>query len=466
MDTRYQTDTKQQTSFGVIPEVPMEGTNGFITDFKRSKALQQVSHKLIPGGAHTYAKGDDQYPEMAPGFIVRGKGCHVWDVDGNEFIEYGMGLRSVTLGHAYDPVVEAAYQQMLLGSNFTRPSQIEVECAENLLGLIDGAEMVKFAKNGSDVTTAAIKLARAYTGRDLVAICADQPFFSTDDWFIGSTAMSAGIPHAIQQLTVKFHFNDLQDLENLFAQRPNQIACVIMEVETAEAPKENYLPEVQRLCRKNGALLIFDEMITGFRWHLGGAQTLFGVVPDLSTFGKALGNGFSISALVGKREIMELGGLYHDRERVFLLSQTHGAENHCLAAAIATMKVYQTEPVIAFLAQQGQRLSAGLHEAIRQNGLEAYIEILGKPCNLVFATRDQQKNRSQEFRTLFLQEIIKRGVIAPSFVVSYSHSDRDIDRTIDAVGEALAIYRKALDEGIEKYLIGRPVKPVFRKFNH
>jgi glutamate-1-semialdehyde 2,1-aminomutase len=465
MDTRYKSDLKQQTSFGFLSSLPEDKTNGLITNFTHSKELQKVSHALIPGGAHTYAKGDDQYPEMAPAFITKGKGCHVWDMDGNEFIEYGMGLRAVTLGHAYEPVVEAAYQQMLLGSNFTRPASIEVECAEKLVSLIPGAEMIKFAKNGSDVTTAAVKLARAYTGRDLVAICADQPFFSTDDWFIGTTAMTAGIPDTIRQMTVKFRFNDIQSLENLFAEYPGRVACVIMEVETADAPKGNFLNEVQRTCQDNGALLIFDEMITGFRWHLGGAQTLYGVSPDLSTFGKALGNGFSISALVGKRETMQLGGLQHDRERVFLLSQTHGAENHTLAAAIATMKVYETEPVVEFLTQQGDRLSLGLRKAIHENNLDEYVEVLGRPCNLIYVTRDQNKERSQEFRTLFLQEIIKRGIIAPSFVVSYSHTDEDIDRTIEAAGEALAVYRKALDEGIEKYLIGRPVKPVFRKFN-
>src|ERR1700741_229062 len=175
-------------------------------DFSRSRSLQPKAHQLIPGGAHTYSKGDDQFPEQAPGFIVRGKGCHVWDLDGNEFIEYGMGLRAVTLGHAFESVVEAAHQQMLLGINFSRPAKIEVDLAEVILGVIDGADMVKFAKNGSDVTTAAVKLARACTGRSLVAICADQPFFSTDDWFIATTEMNAGIPQAVSEMTLKFRF--------------------------------------------------------------------------------------------------------------------------------------------------------------------------------------------------------------------------------------------------------------------
>lgn len=433
--------------------------------FRNSSTMRARAHSLIPGGAHTYAKGDDQYPLLAPGFLTRGQGCHVWDVDGNEFIEYGMGLRAVTLGHAYMPVVDAAYRQMLLGENYTRPASIEVDCAEEFLSLIDGAEMVKFAKNGSDATSAAVKLARAYTGRDLIARCGDQPFFSTDDWFIGSTPMSAGIPKAVQDLTVQFKFNDIENLRSLFAQYSGRIACVVMEAATAVEPAEGFLSAVQALCREQGALLILDEMITGFRWHIGGAQKAYGISPDLSTFGKGMGNGFSISALAGRREIMELGGLRHDRERVFLLSTTHGAENHSLAAAIKTMQVYRAEGVVDVLYRQGERLRAGINRTIDVLKLADHFEVLGRPSNLVYATRDQSKQPSQAFRALFLQELIKRGVLAPSFVVSFSHADADIDRTIEAVSEALVVYRRALEDGVDKYLVGRPVKPVFRTFN-
>lgn len=436
-----------------------------ITNFSRSKALQQKSHALIPGGAHTYAKGDDQYPENAPGFIVRGKGCHVWDVDGNEFIEYGMGLRAVTLGHAYDPVDEAAYRQMRQGINFTRPAVIELEAAEKLLSLIPGAEMVKFAKNGSDVTTAAIKLARAYTGRDMVGICVDHPFFSVDDWFIGHTAMNAGIPTAVQQLTVAFQYNNLESVRTLFARYPGQIACLIMEPEKNDPPADNFLHETRRLCHENGALFILDEIITGFRHHLGGGQTLYNVEPDLSTFGKAMANGYSVSALVGKREFMERGGLLTEKERVFLLSTTYGAETHSLAAALATMHIYESEPVIAYLHQHGERLARGINAVVDELGLHDYFGLLGKPCNLVYYTKDTEKQPSQAYRALFMQETIKRGLILPSLIISYSHTDADVDYTISAIGEALAIYRRALEEGVQKYLHGRPVKPVFRKQN-
>jgi glutamate-1-semialdehyde 2,1-aminomutase len=434
-------------------------------NFSNSRALQPKAHRLIPGGAHTYAKGDDQYPEQAPGFIVRGKGCHVWDLDGHEYIEYGMGLRAVTLGHAFDPVVEAAYKQMQLGANFGRPAKIEVDLAEVILEILDGADMVKFAKNGSDVTTAAVKLARAHTGRDLVAICGDHPFFSVDDWFIGTTELNAGIPEAISRMTLKFRYNDLADLRQLFDQHPNQIACVLLEPETSVPPAPNYLAQLKQLCEDRGAVLVFDETITGFRWHLAGGQGFHGVVPHLSTFGKALGNGFAIAALVGKREIMRLGGLDHDQPRVFLLSTTHGAETHALAAALEIIRIYRESHVVEFLWKQGERLRTLLNRSIAENRLEDFFELAGRPCNLIFLTRDQDRQRSQPYRTLFMQELIRRGVIGPSFVVSFSHSDADIDHTAEAVHGALVVYRKAIEEGIEKYLEGRPIRPVYRKFN-
>lgn len=432
--------------------------------YKRSRALQERAHRIIPGGAHTYAKGDDQYPEEAPGFLVRGLGSHVWDVDGNEFIEYGMGMRAVTLGHAFEPVVRAAAAQLSFGTNFTRPASIEVECAEEFLDLCPGAQMVKFCKDGSMAVDGAIKLARAYTGRDMVAICGDHPFFSTNDWFIGTTDMPGGIPKWVREQTVKFAYNDLGSLKAVFDKYSHLIACVVMETARVEEPHQGFLESVKRCAHQHGAVFILDEMITGFRWHLPGAQYLYDVRADLSAFGKALSNGFSVSALTGKRELMQLGGFDHNKERVFLLSTTHGAETHALAATIATMRFYKENPVIETLYARGKRLRRGLQKSIAELKLERYFELASRDCNLIFVTRDVELKPSQAFRTLFLQEIIKRGVIAPSFVVSYSHSEADIDYTIEAASEALAVYHKALDEGVEKYLKGPAVKPVFRAF--
>ncbi len=413
-----------------------------VHQFQKSKSLQKKAHALIPGGCHTYAKGDDQYPILAPSFIERGQGCHVWDVDGNEYIEYGMGNRAVTLGHAYPPVVRAAQEELLRGANFSRPSPLEIRCAEQFLSLVDGAEMVKFCKDGSDATSGAVRLARAYTGRDLIARCADHPFFSVDDWFIGTTEMGAGVPETVKQLTLSFPYNDLASAKALFEQYPGQIAAFILEAARTVEPKP------------------------GFRWHNGGAQKVYGIVPDLSCWGKAMSNGYSVSALAGRREFMRLGGFDHyDKPRVFLLSTTHGGETHGLAAALATMQVYQEEPVIEHLYRQGARLKEGAEQSIRRHGLSEFVKITGRPCCLLYATLDQDGKPSQSFRTLFLQETIKRGIIMPSLALSYSHQDADIDRTISAIDGALEIYRRALEDGVERYLIGRASQIVYRRFN-
>ena len=432
--------------------------------FERSDALRERAHALIPGGAHTYAKGDDQYPRRSPGFIERGEGCRVWDADGNEFIEYGMGLRSVLLGHAYPPVVAAVERQLRLGTNFTRPASIEVEAAEEFLGIVTGAEMVKFTKDGSTANDAAVRLARAHTGRDLLAVCADHPFFSYGDWFIGSTPMNAGIPQAVRDLTLQFRYDDLGSVERLFAEHPRRIACLILEASRGEDPREGFLHGVQRLCRKHGAVFILDECITGFRWHLGGAQRHYGITPDLSTFGKALANGFAVSAVAGRRELMELGGIRHRRDRVFLLSTTHGGETHALAAAIASMRVYRSEPVVDHLHRQGARLAAGFEALAKAHGVADRVRVLGRPCNLTFATLGPSGAPCQAFRALFLQELIARGILAPSLVISYSHGDAEVDRTLEAIDGALGIYRRALDAGgVERFLDGPPTRPVFRR---
>ena len=427
------------------------------------ESLRARAHELIPGGCHTYAKGDDQFPEQAPPFIARGAGCHAWDVDGNEYIEYGMGLRSVTLGHAFAPVVDAVARQLQYGVNFSRPSLLELECAETLHSLVPCAEMVKFCKDGSHAVDGAIRLARAFTGRDMIAICGDHPFYSTSDWFIGTSEMNAGIPEATRRQIVKFRYNDLPGLEALFAEHPRQIACVVMEAARTEEPQPGYLERLKTLVHASGALLVFDEMITGFRWHLRGAQHVYGVTPDLCSFGKGLANGFSVSALAGRRDIMRLGGSDHDRDRVFLLSTTHGAEAHQLAAAIATMRFYRDNPVVETLYARGAQLRAGFEAAIATNGLVGHVDLSSRDCNLLFGTRDADMQPNQAFRTLFMQEMIQRGIIAPSFVVSYSHSEVDIDRTVTAAAESLRVYRRAIEDGVEHLLKGRPVKPVFRR---
>jgi glutamate-1-semialdehyde 2,1-aminomutase len=429
-----------------------------------SEAANARLHTLIPGGAHTYAKGDDQYPEGLAPVISHGRGGHVWDLDGNEYIEYGAGLRSVSLGHVHPKVVEAVRRQLQLGSNFVRPGVIELHAAERFLETVPTADMVKFAKNGSDVTTAAVRLARAVTGRPMVAICGDQPFFSTDDWFIATTTMSSGIPSAVADLTVSFPYGDLAATEVLLREHDGRISCLILEAATLNDPPGGYLAGLRDLAHQYGCLLIFDEMITGFRWSGAGAQGVYGVTPDLSTFGKALGNGFAVSALAGRRELMERGGLHDARERAFLLSTTHGAETHSLAAAIAVMDVYEHEGIATRLHQLGDRLASGVREVTAAAGVDQHVVLRGRSSNLVFATLDGDLQPSQEYRTLFLRELILGGVLGPSFVVSAALTEEDVNRTLDAVECACALYRKALDAGDPKdWMGGRPVKPVFRR---
>lgn len=430
-------------------------------NFSRGKQLAARLRQVVPGGCHTYAKGDDQYPELAPPLIARGRGCHVWDVDGNEFIEYGMGLRAVTLGHAYPAIVDAVKAALDRGTNFTRPAPDELDCAETFLALIPGAEMVKFTKDGSTATTAALKLARAYTGRERVAICADQPFFSYDDWFICTTTSDAGIPPTTRDQTLAFHYNDLASLRALFAANPGAIAAVFLEPARIDEPAPGFLEGVVELCRAEGALCVFDETITGFRWHRGAAQGLYGVVPDLSIFGKGMANGFSQSALAGKRDVMRLGSRERPGDDVFLLSTTHGVETPALIAAKATMDIYRNEPVIEHLHRAGARLAEGLRQAASRHGLSDFVAPVGRPCNLFFATRDPDGKPSQPYRTLFLQEIIRRGVLGPSLVTSYSHSDDDIDKTIAAIDGALAVYARAMTDGTDGLLVGAPSRPVF-----
>jgi glutamate-1-semialdehyde 2,1-aminomutase len=434
--------------------------------YPKSTAIQARLEAVIPGGAHTYAKGSDQFPEFFTSVMERGQGCNVWDADGNKFIEYGMGLRSVTLGHACPGVLAAIYKQLPLGVNFGRPSTIELTVAERLLELIPGAEMVKFGKNGSDATSGAVWLARAYTGRNKIAICASQPFFSVQEWFIGSTAIFGGIPQAIRDLTVGFEYNNIASLEALFAAHPGQIACVVLEAEREYPPAPGYLQAVRDLCTAKGALLIFDEIVAGFRYHIAGGQGLHGIVPDLAAFGKALGNGFSISALVGKREFMRLGDLtQQSHDRVFLLSTTYGAETHHLAAALAVMDIYTKNDVCAHLARQGTRLRTAVTKSIAEFQLEAQVPLMGRPECFFYGSRDENGHPSQEWRTLFLQETLRRGLIMPSMIVSYAHTDADIDETAEKVHEALYVYRRALDEGLGKYLHSRPIKSVYRTRN-
>lgn len=432
----------------------------------KTQELSGKISRLIPGGAHTYSKGTDQFPSTAPKLIARGEGCYCYDTEGRRYVDWGMGLGSVILGHCYPRIIEAVIEQLRLGSNFLRPSPIEIELAELMAETIPSAEMCKFAKNGSNVTTAAVKLARAYTQRDYIALCADHPFFSFDDWFIGTTPCNAGIPQTIRDLSLKFHYNDIDSLKKLFQKYPNKIACVILEPATGIPPENQFLEDLKDITHENGSVLIFDEMITGFRMHLSGAQKYFNVIPDISTFGKALGNGFSIAAVVGKKEIMELGGINHDKERVFLLSTTHGAETHALAAAIANIKEFKENDVINHLWSIGKLLQNGIKELIHEKRLEGYFAVGGYPCRPGLTYKESPEGKSLELYTLFLQEMFRQGILMLTFMLSYSHTEKEVTETLKAVDKTLDVCKNAINKGaIRDFIEGPTIKPVFRKYN-
>lgn len=435
---------------------------------------QKLAHKYIPGGAHTYSRGDDQFPANAPKVLSRGKGAYVWDVEDNMFLDYGMGLRSVGLGYNNDRVSQAALREIQHGNNLTRASEIEIIAARDICELIPSMEMVKFAKHGSAVTSAAVKLSRAITGKKIVVRCLEHPFFSYDDWFIGNTVIKHGVPEDIQKLTVNFSYNDLDSLKKVFELHKGQIACVIMEPVTTIAPagsqvfpgtNKNFLHDVQQVCKDNGALFILDEMITGFRWHKLGAAHYYGVNPDLITFGKAMANGFSVAALGGKREYMERGGIHHKHERIFLTSTTHGAEMCGMGALVETMKIYQEQDVTGHMWKYGEMLTKGVNEISRELGIEKFFSMSGIPCSPVYTTLDKSGQMSWALRTLFNQEMIRQKIIMAYVSISHSHGNVELEMTLEAIKNSLKVYAQALDIGHEGFLRGDIIKPVFRQFN-
>lgn len=435
--------------------------------FEKNNLFAARAHKLIPGGAHTYSKGDDQFPQNAPKIIARGKGSRLWDVDGNEFLDMGMSLGTVVLGHAYEPVLEAVRKTIVDGVNFVRPSYLEGELAELISEIIPSAEMVKFAKNGSDAVTAAVKLARAFTGRDYIARCTADPFNAVHDWFIGSTVMNRGVPQAVRELTLKFDYNDIESCRKLFESHPGKIAAFLLEPISLVAPTNNFLQELKSLCEKNGTLLIFDEVVSGFRFALGGAQEVANVKPHLSAWGKAMANGFSVSALTGIREVMELGGITHvNGERVFLLSTTHGGETHCLAAAMATINEIKEKNIIRHFYHVGEKLQAGFRKIAKEEKAEQLVDVIGYGCKPGFVLKNLHGEVCMKSRTFFLQEMVSRGVLMPYVVPSYAHSDADLDFCLNAAQESIRSLKIELEnETIDKSLSGYSVRPVFRKFN-
>ena len=422
----------------------------------QTRAWRERATCRIPNCSQTFSKSPISFVQnVAPNFLSRAEGAYAWDVDGNRYIDYILGLGPVILGHA-DPVVnEAAMRQMRMGFSFSLPHTIEVEVAELLSDIIPCGEMVRFGKNGSDVTAAAVRVARGSTGRDKVACCG---YHGWQDWFIGSTSRHLGVPNAVRALTLRFPYNDLDAVHRIFKDNPGEIACVIMEPIVFDLPLPGYLEEVQALCRAHGALLVFDEVVTGFRLQLGGAQEHFGVTPDLACFGKAMANGFPLSAVVGRADVMRLF------EQVFF-SGTHGGEAISLAACQATIAELRRREGFTTLWHIGTRLQDGTRRIIRECGLEERMDCPGLPPRTGLVFRGGTETEIQALRSLFQQEALKRGILTHgNHMLCLAHSDGVVDDTLAAYEEIFACLADAVAAGeVESRLEGPPMQVVIRQ---
>jgi glutamate-1-semialdehyde 2,1-aminomutase/spore coat polysaccharide biosynthesis protein SpsF len=422
---------------------------------ERSKAWLERARRVIPGAAQTFSKGANQHVRgVAPMFLARGKGCRVWDVDGNEYIDYIQGLLPNILGYAQGEVNAAVTAQLALGHSFSLPNPLEVELAERLTRLIPCAEKVRFAKNGSDVTSGAVRAARALTGRDRVACCG---YHGWQDWFIGSTTRNAGVPGVVQALTHPFVYNDLESLRKLLVERPGEFAAVILEPVNFWPPAEGFLEGVKDLAHEHGALLIFDEVCSGFHFGLGGAQKKFGVTPDLACFGKAMGNGFPIACVLGNAPAMQVF------EEIFF-SFTFGGEVASMAAAMKVLDVLETTDALARMSANGRILQEGLNAFAKEAGLEDRIRCIGYPFWSLIQFLDEDGKDNLLVRSLFAQECVKRGVLLlATHNMTAAHDPLAIEQTLRVYAEVCKTLATYLSEPHpDKFLGGDMIQAVFK----
>jgi len=421
--------------------------------YKESEKLLNRALESIPLGSQTFSKSLTQYPKgVSPLFIEKGRGAEVWDVDGNNYIDFVNSLAAVTLGYCDKDIDSAVQEQMKNGVTFSLPHILETEVAEKLIEIIPCAQKVRFAKNGTDATSAAIRIARAYTGREHIAVCG---YHGWQDWYIGSTTRDLGVPEAVKELTHKFEYNNIESLENIF--QKHQLACVIMEPMNVMYPRNSFLEKVKELAHKNNALLIFDETITGFRYSLGGAQEFFDVVPDLATFGKGMANGYPLSAVVGSNKIMQ------KVEDIFF-SGTFGGETLSLAAANAVIDKYKDKNVAGYFHEIGSYLIQKLNQLVVNEGLEDYFGILGHSSWSFLHIKEQKKYNAFEIKTFFMQEMLKRGILTMgSHNLSFSHSKVDVDRLIEAYTEVLPMIVLHIKSGdLLENICGDILQPLFK----
>jgi glutamate-1-semialdehyde 2,1-aminomutase len=407
--------------------------------YQESSQFLQRAERVIPLGSQTFSKSRTQYPVgVSPLFIDRAKGAHVWDLDGNRYVDLVNSLAAITLGYNNKYVNRAISRQLKKGTIFSLPGVLETEVAEQIVDLVPSAEMVRFAKNGTDATSAAIRLARAYTGRDHVVFCG---YHGWQDWYVGATTKSKGVPASVSLLTHKFNYNDLESLNDLFSTLPGQIAAIILEPMNSTYPKEGFLEGVRDLATKNGTVLIFDEVVTGFRFDIGGAQNLFGVTPDLTALGKGMANGFPLSAIAGKREIME------EMENIFF-SGTFGGELLSLAAAKTTIQIYKKFDVCDRLNSTGTTLAAGLKQIISELQMENVLEVSGHPTWSFLLWKPAFDQTVENIKSYFLQEMFNSGVlILSTHNVSLSLTKKDLDKVLESYMTVLSKLKNSLLSG-------------------
>ena len=423
--------------------------------YHKSEALLERALKTIPLGTQTFSKSLTQYPYgVSPYFIVRGQGSHVWDADGNEYIDFINAQASITLGYKDADVTEAVRAQLDEGVIFSLAHTIEMEVSERIVDMVPCAEMVRFGKNGSDATAGAIRLARAYTGRDRIAVCG---YHGWQDWYIGSTARHRGVPQATRSLTHGFVYNDADSLEKLLREYPSEFAAVILEPMNVAEPQQQFLETIALLTRQHGAVLVFDETITGFRYANGGAQEYFGVTPDLATFGKGLANGYPVSAVAGRRDLMKL------MEEIFF-SFTFGGEALSLAAASATLDKLRRNNVCARLAGQGQKLIDGVKSRIAAHRVGEFVSITGHPSWSFLLLKDVPGVSQWELKTLMMQEFFARGVLSyGTHNLSFAHGDAEIERLLAVYDEVFPLLRAAAFDGrLGELLRCKPLEPLFK----
>ena len=413
------------------------------------------AESTIPLGTQTFSKSKTQYPVgVSPLFATRAKGAFIWDVDGNKYIDLVNSLAAVTLGYGDSRISRAVKKQLKLGVTLSLPTKLEAEVSELIVGLVPSAEMVRFSKNGSDATSAAIRLARSYTGRDHIIVCG---YHGWQDWYIGSTSRNKGVPSIVAELTHSFEYNNIESLKIKLDLLQNKVAAVIIEPMNSTYPAPNFLESVKDLTHKAGAVLVFDEVITGFRFAKGGAQELFGVTPDLATFGKGIANGFPLSAVVGKKEIMS------EMEHVFL-SGTFGGELLSLAAAKNVLERHISEDICGDLINKGNLLFELTSKAIDENSLTSLVSLSGHPTWKFINWKATKKYTVEEIKTYFMQEIFQEGVLVlNSHNISLGHNQKIINKIAESYFRVFEKLKFVVDSGrLKEELKVAPLIPLFK----